>query len=114
MLDDGVYTILAVSYTGSWAAPSIRTAEGRLRWTRGDYPTAEAGSLAALLHQTGFPYAFLDLRATREQLSHWLHQPMVIRQDLFNGNAIIPAHYCDGILFIDKMQPSEPYDTEDH
>lgn len=107
-LGDRVYTILTVPYTGAWAAPSIRTAAGELRWINGDYSPDDFNSLAALLHQTGAAYALLDLRSIRNDPEHWLNQPIVIRSGMFNGEAVIPANYCDGILFIDVMKPSTP------
>ena len=108
MLGDEAYTFLTVVYSGDWAAPSIRTAEGELRWTEGDHPPAATGTLAALLHEAGRPLALLDLRAVRKDADHWLNQPIVIRADLFNGEAVIPSRCCDGILFIDHMEPSVP------
>lgn len=108
VLGDEAYTILTVQYEGHWAAPSIRAADGELRWTEGDHPPAETGTLAALLHEAGSPLALLDLRAIREDADHWLNQPIVIRQDLFKGEAVVPSRYCDGILFIDHMEPSTP------
>ncbi|MHC4992753.1 MAG: erythromycin esterase family protein [Planctomycetota bacterium] len=108
MLEDDLYTILAVSYAGRWAAPSIRTVEGELRWTNGTHAPAEAGSLAELLHQSGFDFALLDLRQVRDDPEHWLNEQIVIRQDILNGEPVVPARFCDGLLFIDEMQPSEP------
>jgi len=107
-LGDDVYTILTVSYAGRWAAPSIRTAEGDLTWTNGDHRAAETDSLADLLHRTGRGLAFLDVRAVRADHAHWLNQPIVIRQDVFGGEAVVLSEYCDGVLFIDIMAPSEP------
>ena len=108
MLRDNVYTILTVPYAGDWAAPSIRTAEGALRWTQGEHPPAVTGSLASLLHAAGPAVALLDLRAIREDPDHWLNQAIVIRQDMFKGEAVLPSRCCDGILFIDHMEPSVP------
>ncbi len=107
-LGDGVYTLLTVPYSGTWAAPSIRTAEGELRWTDGSYAPAPPDSLAGLLHHTGAAYAVLDLRVARNDPNHWLNQPIVIRPGMFGGEAIVPGDYCDAILFIDEMKPSTP------
>jgi erythromycin esterase len=108
-LGDSLYTFLTITYKGRWAAPSIRTSEGALQWTHGQHPPAAKGSLAELLHRSGMTFGVLDLRALSKEPEHWLNQPLVIRQDRFHGEAIVLADYCDGILFIDEMEPSAPH-----
>jgi erythromycin esterase len=98
-LGDRSYAVAMLSFDGAWAFPGQR---------RTELPPAPAGSLAALLHETGFPRAFLDLRARGRSLPAWLSEPMI-----GTVNTQTPARYpviwprvADGVLFVDRMTPS--------
>jgi erythromycin esterase len=90
------YSVIVASFDGAWAFPNGQ---------RTELQPAAAGSLAALMHEAGFPRAFLELRASHPP---WLDEPLV-----GTLNTQSPARYpiawpaaTDGILFIDRMTPS--------
>ena len=93
------YAVAITSFDGSWAFPG---------GDKVDLPPATNGSLAALLHETGYARAFLDLRGSSRTGPVWLSTPL-------DGtlNTQSPARYpvtwprvVDAVLFVDRMTPS--------
>lgn len=94
-LGDEIYSIMFLAYEGRIGRP----------WS-GPFPIERApdGSLEDLMHRTGRPYLFLDLRGAPE--GHWLREKHVARP---LGYAPLRAAWpdiCDAFFFTDRMYPS--------
>jgi erythromycin esterase len=108
-LGDRLYTVVATCYEGSWASASVRSAEGRLEWHEGRHARAAPGTLAALLHESGLPAAWLDLDAAVASCP-WLAHPVTVREDFHDAPPHRLTEYCDAILFVDIIEPATPAD----
>jgi erythromycin esterase-like protein len=106
-LGDELYTVLTTCYEGTWAAASHRTADGTLRWRRGEHPRADAGTLADLLHETGLGTAWLDLEAATAACP-WLAQPMTLRAGFDDHPPHRLSEYGEAILFVDVIEAATP------
>jgi CubicO group peptidase (beta-lactamase class C family)/erythromycin esterase-like protein len=106
-LGDELYTVVASCYEGAWAAAAIRSPDGSVKWREGRHPRAEAGTLAALLHESGLRAAWLDLEAAGASC-RWLADPTTLRGDFHPGPPHRLAEYCDAVLFLDVIEPATP------
>ena len=97
-LNNRVYTIALLDYQGSVGSPW----QGQVR----QEPVPLPGSVEALLHATGKPYGFLDMRSLPKD--HWLRSPHVARPGFYQQTVTStwPDNF-DGIFFIDKMFPGD-------
>jgi erythromycin esterase len=97
-LNNRVYTIAFLDYQGSVGSPW----QGPVR----QEPVPLPGSVEALLHTTGKPYGFLDMRLLPKD--HWLRSPHVARPGFYQQTVTStwPDNF-DGIFFIDKMFPGD-------
>lgn len=90
-----VYSVMFVAYGGSegiwWEEPrSLRLPPG--------------GSLEDLLHRTGLPAAFVDLRSLPSD--HWLRQPLVARPLAFEPLRARWSETFDAVFFVDQATPN--------
>jgi erythromycin esterase-like protein len=70
-------------------------------------PPAPDGSFEARLHTLGYPYAFVDFRASQRDRQNPMRAPQTIRIPKFENNTIPDVgHVYDGIFFIDRMSPA--------
>lgn len=91
-----MYTIAALSHHGrtGYAGEEAR-----------DLPEAPAGSLQALLHETGRPYLFVDLRDLPAE--HWLRRERVATFNEYEPMALDWSRLYDGVLFLDEQRAPE-------
>lgn len=104
---DRIYTVLAICYEGEWSAPSLAQRMA-FQWQTGEFKPAQEGSFAALCRSTELGAFLFDIRSIRDDSEHWINEPIVIRQDMFDGRPVRLAELCDAILFVEKMDPSTP------
>ena len=90
------YSVIVASYDGAWAFPNGQ---------RTELPAAVPGSFVDLMHGTGLPRAFLDLRGTHPA---WLNEPLTgtLNTQSPSRYPIVWPRATDGILFVDRMTPS--------
>ena len=99
-LGDDLYTILSVAYEGNWGVAGVA-------YQQGEYEPAKPGTLAYLLHETGFEAGILDLK-TLYHHEAWPATPVTVRSNWTVGPIDDLRALCDALLFIDKMHPSTP------
>ncbi len=96
-LGDGAYTILFTAHAGR---------AGMCGQPGFDVPPAENGALEDLLHRTGLPYAFLDLRAARRVDDDWRGGAFGARPFGYAPCTAKWGGVCDAFLFTDRMYKS--------
>jgi len=106
-LGEDLYTLVTTCFEGAWASPSLRSADGSVSWQQGTHERASAGTLAALLHETGLDVAWLDLDVASERYP-WLASPLTLRDGFLDGPPGVLADACDAILFLDVIEPATP------
>jgi erythromycin esterase len=68
---------------------------------------APDGSFEASLHTLGYPYAFVDFRASKKDRRNPMRAAQTIRIPKFESHTIPDVgHIYDGIFFIDRMSPA--------
>jgi erythromycin esterase len=73
----------------------------------GPIPKAPAGSIDALMHETGLPLAFVDLRtAAAKEGGAWLKDKQVARPLGYGNCEAVWPDQCDAFFFTDEMKPS--------
>ena len=97
-LGDDLYTILSVAYEGNWGVAGVA-------YQQGEYEPAKPGTLASLLHETGFDAGILDLE-TLYQNEAWPAASVTVRSNWTVGRTGDLRTLCDALLFIDRMYPS--------
>ena len=97
-MGEKAYVLGVMAHSGTWSwlgNPPI------------DYAQAEPGSMEELLHTTGMPSLFLDLRTVRSDPTHWLNQARpgrINQQQPVSSQSVWPKAY-DGVLYVDRMTP---------
>jgi erythromycin esterase len=90
-----MYSVMLTAYSGRIGRP----------WTgAGPVPDAAAGSLEALMHDTGKPYLFVDFRGLPKD--HWLREPIAARPLGYAPMKGVWPDVFDAVMFTDRMYPS--------
>ncbi len=98
-LDDDLYTVGFAAHHGTfYYAGGLGGTEAE------EIPERPQGSLEELLHRTGRPYLFLDLR--RLPAEHWLRRPLSGAFYMHESSERDWPRYYDAVFFIDAMEPS--------
>jgi len=97
-LGDDYYVVNFLAHHGSYG---MAGSEPR------DMPAMDAGSLEALLHEAGRPYAFLDLRSLAARPGgDWIGRELVAHVSGYRPMRTEWTAVCDAFFFTDEMFPS--------
>jgi erythromycin esterase len=98
VIGDMMYSIMFIADHGkagiAWGQP-------------GPIPKPPAGSIDALMHETGLPLALLDLKtAAAREGGGWLKEKQVARPLGYAPCEAVWPEQCDAFFFTDEMKPS--------
>jgi erythromycin esterase len=93
---NGLCSIITIAYGGKGADGDFK-----------EYPidTVHRHSVEAMFHHAGFKYGFLPVKNSDDQ---WLNNNHILNSGFYGKAATVNLKQtCDGILFIDEMQPNK-------
>ena len=103
-LGDKAYSITFTAYQGK-SGMAHRPASDAT-----EVPAAAEDSLEAAFHATGRPFMFLDLRALRNDPSHWIRKGVAARPLGYSPMTTDWTRHFDAVVFTDVMEPSARVD----